>query len=365
MNRDFSYNLTLELGGSGTEAAGRITNAWIGYTGFAPFTFQAGAFAPLAGLDDATVPEDALFIEKAAPAELGRTMGAADGRTAVSIRGAGARWMSALSLTGRTVADAEVYDAQNALVARAATLAVNSTDYKMHLGAAGTWVIHPADVNGASDTAFSRQQVRLRTQPELRVDSTRLIDTGNLDAEHAYVAGAEFAAAWRNFFFQGEHFWYGMKRRDPSLQGPRFTGYYLQVSWIVTGESRRYNMASGSFQNPRPYVNVSSQGGLGAWELALRYSSVDLDYHAGAPDTAKPREGVRGGQQNVFTAGVNWYLNPNIKLVLNYFHVKVDRLSAGGTAFGDNTVIVGSTPAAGAQVGQQYDAYALRFQYSL
>jgi hypothetical protein len=44
--RDFNYRLLLELGGSGTEGPTRINDAWIAYTGFAPFTFQLGAFSP-------------------------------------------------------------------------------------------------------------------------------------------------------------------------------------------------------------------------------------------------------------------------------------------------------------------------------
>jgi phosphate-selective porin OprO and OprP len=373
MYRDFNYNLTLELGGAGVEGAGKITNAWVSYTGLAPFTIQAGAFAPIAGLDDSTAPEDALFIEKAAPAEIARALGAADGRTAVAMRGSGARWMGSLAITGRTVADAEVYDAQNAIVLRAAALAATSADYNLHVGASGTYVMHPAnaiDSASAIDLSSARYVLRLRNQPELRVDSTRLIDTGNIDAQHAYAAGAELAGNWRNWFFQGENFWYGMQRRNSTLTDPTFTGYYAQASWMITGESRRYNMANGSYQNPRPFVNVSSQGGLGAWEVALRYSHVDLNFHAGNAGAAAPVEGIRGGVQNILTAGVNWYLNPNVKLVLNFLHIDVDRLNPSTTAFGSATSLpqaapTGSSPPVGVQIGQSLNAYALRVQYSL
>ena len=61
MARDFNYRLLLELGGSGTEGPTRINDAWIAYTGFAPFTFQLGAFSPPANMDDGTSPEDIPF----------------------------------------------------------------------------------------------------------------------------------------------------------------------------------------------------------------------------------------------------------------------------------------------------------------
>lgn len=372
MYRDFNYNLTLELGGSGTESAGKITNAWVSYTGFSPFTLQAGAFAPNAGLDDSTAPEDALFIEKAAPAELARVMGAADGRTALALRANGTRWMGALSLTGRTVADAEAYDAQNALVARIATLTATSDNYTLHIGAAGTWVIHPAntiDSASAIDLASARYVVRMRNQPELRVDSTRLIDTGNIDANHAFTYSTELAGNWRSLFFQGEHFWYGLERRNSTLSNPRFSGYYLQGSWLITGERRRYNMTNGSYQNPRPFVRADKSG-AGAWELAVRYSHTNLNFHAGSEGAATPAEGVRGGVQDILTAGVNWYLNPNIKLVFNYLHIDVDRLNPSTTAFGSassypQAAPTGSSPPIGAQIGQTLSAYALRLQFSL
>ena len=51
-----------------------------------------------------------------------------------------------LTYTNRTVNDAEVFDAQTALVGRAAALVATGADYNMHLGLSGTYVIHPADL---------------------------------------------------------------------------------------------------------------------------------------------------------------------------------------------------------------------------
>ena len=39
---------------------------------------------------------------------------------------------------------------------------------------------------------------------------------------------------------------------------------------------------------------------------------------------------VRGGEQNVLTLGVNWYLNPNFKVMMNYLLIDVDRLNPAG-----------------------------------
>lgn len=363
--RDFTYRVLAELGGSGTEGPARINDFWIGYTGFAPFTIQVGAFSPPANMDDGINVESSLFIERASSAELSRTLGGADGRIGLGVRGSGARWMSSLTLTSRTVNDAEVFDSQLAAVGRFGALVATSSDYNVHAGLSGTWVFQPPD-QGSTAAVGQRHVVRLRDRPEIRVDSTRLIDTGSIDADSAYVFGLEAAANWKNWYLQAESFQYGIKRTaaTATLADPTFDGFYVQGSWILTGETRRYDVASGAFQSPRPFVPVSSAGGFGAWELALRYSNLDLDFHSGLAAAAATPDAIRGGEQDIWTFGVNWYLNPNVKVMFNWLHVDVDRLNPAGpgnlTPFGPAP----GTPPLGVQIGQDLSIYGLRTQYA-
>jgi phosphate-selective porin OprO/OprP len=359
LHRDFGYRLMLELGGSGTEGPTRINDAWVSYLGLAPFTIQLGAGSPPANMDDGTTPEDSLFIERATPADLSRSLGGADGRTHVMVRGGGARWMGSLAFTGRTVNDAEAFDTQRALVTRWAGLLSTAPDYNLHVGVSGTEVLRPADL-GVESVGIQRYGVRFRAQPELRVDSTRLIDTGPIDADGVRALGVELAGNFRNWMLQAERFWFDVERRDDALPDPSFGGWYVQGSWVLTGESRRYNMASGAYQNPRPAVTFTSEGGIGAWELALRFSQMDLDDRAGVAGLAVPAGGVRGGEQDIWTVGLNWYPNANLKVVLNYLDVDVDRLNPSPTAFGPSP----ASPPIGVEVGQSLDAYALRTQFS-
>jgi phosphate-selective porin OprO and OprP len=359
--RDFNYRLIVELGGAGTEAQGRINDAWISYSGFAPLTVQIGAFSPPANLDDGTPADETLFIERATPNELSRALGGADGRIGVGIRGNGSRWMSALTFTGRTVSDPEVLDAQNAFVGRAAFLAMTHADYNLHVGASGTYVVKPADPG--IDATGIRYGIRFRDRPELRVDSTRLIDTGVIDAEHAYVVGAELAGNWRQFYVQAENFWYGVDRKS-ALDNPNFGGYYVQGSWLITGESHRYNMTTAAYQAPRPRLPFNASGGIGAWELALRFSHMDLNYAEGVEGAAASANSIRGGLQDIWTVGINWYVAPSLRFILNYQRVDIDRFNPAGpgnlTPFG----AAPATPPIGVQIGQQYDAIALRSQFS-
>ena len=40
--------------------------------------------------------------------------------------------------------------------------------------------------------------------------------------------------------------------------------------------------------------------------------------------------GVRGGEQKIWTAGLNWYPNDVLRFILDYQHTDVDRLTAAG-----------------------------------
>lgn len=360
--RDFNYRFLAEYGGAGTEGPTRINDAYIAYTGFAPFMLQLGAFSPPANMADGVATEDLLFMERASSAELSRALGGADGRLGVGMRTGGARWMGALTYTSRTVNDTEVFDSQQALVGRLGGLLATSPDWNLHLGMNGTYVMKPAQ---SSLTPGAVQYgIRFRDRPEMRVDSTRLIDTGGIDADAAYSAGVEFAFNWKNLLLQGEHFWYGINRRQSALDDPEFGGGYVEASWILTGERRRYVASSGAFQAPRARIPFDGNGGWGALELALRYSMTDLNHEEGLAGTEAPLGSARGGEQEVLGAGLNWYLNSNFKLMFNYLHVDVDRLNPAGPG---NTAPFGpapATPPLGVEVGQDLDIFALRSQFS-
>ncbi|MBN2326568.1 MAG: hypothetical protein JXR73_05385 [Candidatus Omnitrophica bacterium] len=63
----------------------------------------------------------------------------------------------------------------------------------------------------------------------------------------------------------------------------------------------------------KPANNFSlKNGGWGAWEIALRYSYMDL--------TDTPVLTATGGKLDDYTLGLNWHLNPNTRVMWNYVH---------------------------------------------
>jgi len=100
-----------------------------------------------------------------------------------------------------------------------------------------------------------------------------------------------------------------------------FSGYYVNLSYFVTGESRPYNRNLAIFERIIPKRNFLDDGGWGAWEVAGRYSSLD------GTDS-----GVKGGFARNGTVGVNWYLNPNSRIMFNYiYNTLAKRIDFNGT----------------------------------
>ncbi|HEY0982334.1 OprO/OprP family phosphate-selective porin [Schlesneria sp.] len=103
-------------------------------------------------------------------------------------------------------------------------------------------------------------------------------------------------------------------------------GFYTQVGYFLTGEHRPYDRKLGQIDRVIPFKNFSftkdgCNTGMGAWEIAGRISHLDLN-----------DKSIQGGTITDYTAGLNWYVNPNVKLVLNYIHSSSNYAGVGGAA---------------------------------
>lgn len=353
----WNYNFLYDFGGSGNEEPGKISAAWVEYAGFAPLRFRVGAFSPPSGMEEAASTNGSLFPERASPSEAVRGIASGDGRTAAGVFGNGERWNFSTAISGNIVGT-QTFDEQLSVVSRVAYVPFKTQDALVHVGADLVYVINPA-ATGPNVAQGAATPLRLRDRPEIRVDGTRLVDTGNIDSNGLTAWGLELAGQWKQFTLQGEYYGIEVDRKG-ALANPKFNGWYVQGAWTLTGEARRYGIATATFDAPRVEKPFNPRAGqLGVWEIAARYSDLDLNFRQGAGG-APVASAVRGGEQKAFTIGLNWYPNNNVRFLADYQRVEVNRLSPGGTAFGAGAL----TPPAGAQIGQDLNIWSFRTQYA-
>ena len=96
------------------------------------------------------------------------------------------------------------------------------------------------------------------------------------------------------------------------------TSFYLQGSWFVTGEKTQYRKDRGAFQKPKSYNSAN-----GAWEVVARYEMAENKDQSLTENTT----GTAGSkaEASVFVLGANWYLNPSMRFMLNYYTGEADR----------------------------------------
>ena len=153
------------------------------------------------------------------------------------------------------------------------------------------------------------------------------VQTGNLGVYNFNVLGSEMLWVDGPLSFQTEAMVNFVNQTPGVAIGPLQTvnfdngtsmailkGAYGQVGYFLTGEHRPYDRKAGALDRIIPKSNFSpvnhdDQKGWGAWEVAGRWSYLDLN-----------DKNVRGGTINDLTAGLNWYLNPFWKMQFNYIH---------------------------------------------
>jgi phosphate-selective porin OprO/OprP len=113
-------------------------------------------------------------------------------------------------------------------------------------------------------------------------------------------------------------------RSKPTLRlgndnfSPDIDAWQIAASWVVTGENRTFQGVV-----PRSSFNPAREGGgFGAWELAARASGFRIDdevFDEGfASTTNASQEALEWG------VGINWYINPFLKLSLDYNDTRFD-----------------------------------------
>jgi len=177
-------------------------------------------------------------------------------------------------------------------------------------------VVH---VGGALTYFVPGTHVQFSQRPEVHL-SDRLVDTGDIvNAESVITYGGEVAGVFGPFYFAGEYIATSIAKSGEDAPVDRdddevwleedgsFSGFYAEAGYFLTGEHRMYK--GGLWDRTKPSSNFLEDGGLGAWEVVARYSSLDLN-----DADAK----IDGGKMDNVTVGLNWYLHSNARLMFNY-----------------------------------------------
>lgn len=292
---DWFYKAQIDFAGDDVS----LKDMYMGYKGFDNFKITAGNHKEPFSLEELTSSKYITFMERGLPNAFspGRDVG-------ISVATNGDRWGARAGYFFDGVENDNSPDSQGwGVTGRLHFAPVMDNGNIVHVGAS------------ASYRGDGEDEVRFRARPESHVTSTRLVDTGTIsDYSNQTLLGAEAAAVFGPFSLQGEYIQTSVDVDGPGSD-PDFSGWYVFASYFLTGEHRPYKASSGTFGRVKP-KSIVGKGGHGAWELAGRYSSIDLQ-----------DSGIGGGEEDNITVGLNWYATPNIRFMANYVRASTDPTS--------------------------------------
>ena len=362
--RDWDFNLIYDLGGSGDgfppdpgALVSGLENALLTYSGLknngVPLVFDLGYMDVPFSQEESTSSNDIPLVERAAIINVATNIFANDFRSAFGVRSFSDRYWAGAYVTGPTSGTNHTTGEQIGALGRAGYNILYSPEGYLHLEGDVGALLKPPAPGGI-------RSITLSDRPELRVDPTQILSTGPIGTAanpltNAQVYGGGGIASWRNFQVNGEYYQINVNRQGLATNG--LNGGYVEGSWILTGEQRKYSPPAGSYLRPVPeHPFLPFEGSCcGAFELAARYSTIDLNSNF----TPRPPPGsnsVGGGQQTVYAAGLNWYPNANMRFLFDFLHGKINKRFS--TAAGGG--IAGTPP--GTPVGGKFDAVVLRTQ---
>lgn len=294
---DWQYRVEYEFAGTTS-----ITDAYVTYNAHKPFSLTLGQFKQPFGMEASASDKNQTFMERSLPFAFvsARAPGIGAGTS-------GANWSLNGGLFGEPVGNAQAGNDGYGAAVRASWAPILTDEGLVHLGAGTTWRV-PTEDNSTNASGPRFSTLRLRSKPESNVLAQRLVDTGEIrDVNDYTTVGLEFAAAHGAASFQSEYQATQVSRDSGSSL--YFDGWYAQFAYTLTGEARPYLANRGFFDGIRPSSPFGSDG-WGAFEVALRLSSIDLNDGT-----------INGGKERNATVAFNWYLNQYLRVSANLVKV--------------------------------------------
>lgn len=163
--------------------------------------------------------------------------------------------------------------------------------------------------------------------------------------------GAELAGAYGPFKMQYEYsnakFGATNTAANTDFGSGKIKTQYLVAMYNITGESWADTYKNGGFGTTKPKSGFSlSNGGIGAWQVGLRLSKFDA---SDLQITNTATAGTTTPKGETMTYGLNWMLNSNARIMLNYAITKSD---------------ISFTPVSGGNAGKEEKVISLRSQFN-
>ena len=291
MYDDWGYRFQYNFASTGSNGKG-ILDAFIDYKGFDSVDLRVGNFKEPFTLQEAISDNFTTFTERATIAAFspGRRMG-------VMASHGNQDWTWAAGVFGDSVDSKGGTDDESWGASTRVTMSpINQAGRLVHLGLGANY----RNVDSAGSVQFKQA-------PETHIAGINIVDTGSsiMNANDVLKLGAEFATVYGPFSAQAEYIATNVAR--DGLNDLDFDGWYAQAGYFLTGESQQYS--KGKFGSPKPN-SIVGQGGIGAWQLALRYNTLDLNDGL-----------INGGDVDAMTLGLNWYSTPALRFTANYVDV--------------------------------------------
>jgi phosphate-selective porin OprO and OprP len=272
-----------------------LADVYLQYIGFDPIEITVGHFKQPFSLQNITSSNEITFMERALTHE---AFVEPNRRIGMGVGSGGDHYSANIGVFGETASgdageddEGNEFDSGFSVAGRVTYAPIATGTRVVHGGAAVKW----RDPSGGEDTQF-------RTRPESNVTEVRLVDTGALDGvEDVQIYGLEAAGVLGPFHAQSEYMLTDVNRNTGVAD---FDGWYVQGGYFFTGESRPYSAEEGKWERVEP------EGLRGAWEIALRYSAVDLT-----------DGGIEGGEEDNLGVALNWYPNYYLRFAANYIKV--------------------------------------------
>lgn len=297
--RDWDYNVTLDFTGALNDVNNadsvELWQALVSYSGIRAVKIKAGQFFEPFSLEAATSSRVITFMERGLPYTFspGRSVG-------IGIAAAPAKGLT-LEAGGFTEDLSSSSNLKRAFTGRVAYAPIDTKGRLLHLGA------------GASYRVPGDNTLRYRARPESDL-APAWFSTGTIrNVDNITLTGLEAATVKGPVSLQAEYVRSAVRRSD-GRQQRNMDGYYVYVSWFLSGESRPYrNGRFGTIKPDNPW---------GAWEVAVRYSAINDN----------GRDDGRSEKLNGITLGLNWYINRHARLMANYVVADYENGIAQGNA---------------------------------